>query len=255
MPTLTDIPLPQLQGGSTGLYGVLGVPDGAGPWPGVVVVHEAFGVDDVMRRQVERLASAGFLALMPDLFVEGSRVRCLRATMRAIASGEGRAFTDVESARRTLADRDDQVGGIGLIGFCMGGGFALMAVQDRGFSAVSANYARLPKPLDPRLVGACPVVASYGGRDLAFRGAAAKLEAALTRHAVPHDVKEYPTAGHAFLDDALPSMNPLAALLVEQVLSFGPDPEAAADAWARIDGFFRTHLADGARPGDPPHLH
>jgi carboxymethylenebutenolidase len=243
MPTVTDMPLPELPGGSTGLYGVLGVPDGEGPWPAIVVVHEAFGVDDVMRRQVERLASAGFLALMPDLFVNGSRARCLRATMRAIATGEGRAFTDVEAARRTLEARDDQVGGIGLLGFCMGGGFALMAVQDRGFGAVSANYARLPKPLDPRLVGACPVVASYGGRDVAFKGAAGKLEAALTRHAVPHDVKEYPTAGHGFLDDAMPAMNPLAALLVEQVLHFGPEPDAAADAWSRIDAFFREHLS------------
>ena len=63
---------------------------------------------------------------------------------------------------------------------------------------------------------------------------------------MPHDVKEYPTAGHAFLDDALPAMNPVLALLVEEVLSFSPDPEAAADARARIDAFVREHLAPSA---------
>jgi carboxymethylenebutenolidase len=244
VPTLTDIAVPPLPGGSPGLYGVLGVPDGDGPWPGVVVVHEAFGVDDIMRRQVLRLASAGFLTLMPDLFVDGGARRCLRATLRAVSTGEGRAFVDVEAARRVLDGRADRSGGIGLVGFCMGGGFALMAVQDRGFAAVSANYGSLPKPLDERLVGACPVVASYGGRDLPFRGAAGRLEAALARHAVPHDVKEYPTAGHGFLDDAMPAVSPLVRLLLEQVSHFGPDPEAASDAWARIDAFFAHHLAE-----------
>jgi carboxymethylenebutenolidase len=244
VPTLTDVPLPTLEGGSPGLYGVLGVPDGEGPWPGVVVVHEVFGVDDIMRRQVARLASAGFLTLMPDLFVDGGPRRCLRATFRAIAAGEGRAFQDVEAARRALVNRDDCTARVGLVGFCMGGGFALMAVQGRGFGAVSANYGRLPKPLDERLVGACPVVASYGGRDLAFRGAAKRLDAALARHGVPHDVKEYPTAGHGFLDDARPPVNPVVGLFMDQVIHFGPDPEAAEDAWGRIDGFLRTHLAD-----------
>jgi carboxymethylenebutenolidase len=252
VPTLTDVALPALPGGSPGLYGVLGVPDGDGPWPAVVVVHEAFGVDEVMRRQVQRLASAGHLALMPDLFVDGGPRRCLRATFRAIATGEGRAFLDVEAARRLLQQRVDRTGGIGLIGFCMGGGFALMAAQDRGFSAVSANYARLPKPLDERLVGACPVVASYGGRDLALRGAAGRLEAALARQGVPHDVKEYPTAGHGFLDESLPAaVTPLMNLLLGQVLHFGPDPEAAKDAWQRIDAFFAEQLV-GAPPEDAP---
>jgi carboxymethylenebutenolidase len=242
VPTLTDLPLPTIDGGSRGLTGLLGVPDGEGPWPGVVMVHEAFGVTPVMRRQVERSAAAGFLTLMPDLFVDGGPRKCLRRTFGDIARGSGRTFDDVESARGVLAARDDCTGKVGVLGFCMGGGFALMAVQGRGFSAASANYGRLPKPLDPRLVGACPVVGSYGGRDGSLRGAAAKLEAALDRHGVPHDVREYPTAGHSFLNDEPHEANPLMGLLLEHVLHAGPDPEAAADAWARIDAFFSLHL-------------
>jgi len=101
--TVTDISLPDVEGGSVGLTGVLAVPDGPGPWPGVVLVHEAYGVTEVMRRQVIRLAEAGYLALMPDLFSQGGPRRCLIATFRALRSGEGRAFVDIENARTFLA--------------------------------------------------------------------------------------------------------------------------------------------------------
>lgn len=248
VPTLTDVELPTLPGGSTALKGVLGLPDGEGPWPGVVMVHEAFGLTPVMRRQVERMASAGFAVLMPDLFVEGGPRKCLRATFRDIARGEGRSFTDVESARRILVERTDCTGRVGVLGFCMGGGFALMAVKDRGFQAASANYGRLPKQLDEQLAGACPVVGSYGGRDVSLRGAAGRLDTALTAARVVHDVKEYPTAGHAFLNDEPPSVNPVVDLLLQRVLHATPDPQASADAWRRIDGFFTEHLTGTVAP-------
>src|SRR4051812_49367748 len=129
-PTLVDLDLPPtLPGASPRLRGVLGIPAGTGPWPGVVLVHEAFGLTDVMRRQVQRMAEAGFLALMPDLFVEGGPRKCLRATFRDIVRGEGRVFDDVETARRALTARPDCSGRVGVIGFCMGGGFALMAAR------------------------------------------------------------------------------------------------------------------------------
>jgi carboxymethylenebutenolidase len=98
----------------------------------------------------------------------------------------------------------------------------------------------LPKDLDD-LAGACPIVGSYGGRDGSLRGAAATLERVLTEHAVPHDVKEYPTAGHSFLNDA--ETGPaLVRLITRPILGAGPDPDAASDAWARIEAFFGEHL-------------
>src|SRR5215218_3145233 len=130
--TVVDLDLPsELPGASPRLRGALGIPEGTGPWPGVVLVHEAFGLTDTMRRQVQRMAEAGFLALMPDLFVEGGPRKCLRATFRDIVRGEGRVFDDVETARRALLARADCTGRIGVIGFCMGGGFALMAARGR----------------------------------------------------------------------------------------------------------------------------
>lgn len=236
--------------GSLGLTGVLVVPvaadGGAARWPAVVMVHEAFGVTDVMRRQAERLGRAGFVVLMPDLFSQGGARKCLRETFRAMMTGEGRAFVDIERSRLWLASRTDGTGRIGVLGFCMGGGFALMTAG-RGFDASSVNYGRLPKDIDAVLGGACPIVASYGGRDGSLKGAAATLESALERNAVPHDVKEYPTAGHSFLNDA-PSGPKILRPIFRQVLGVGPDPVAAQDAWGRIEAFFGEHL-EGAKSG------
>ncbi len=236
-----DIP----RGGSPGLTGVLALPVGDGPWPAVVMVHEAFGVTAVMRRQVARLASAGYAVLMPDLFVDGGARKCLRSTFRALMSGEGRAFVDIERARRWMLDRSDTTSGIGVIGFCMGGGFALMTAS-RGFDAASVNYGRLPKELDPALDGACPVVASFGGADRSLRGASSRLETALIARRIPHDVVEYPGAGHAFMNDE--GLGPrMLQPLFERVLGVGPAPDAAADSWRRIESFFDRHLAPAGR--------
>lgn len=238
---LTEVVLPDAHGGSRGLTGVLAVPEGAGPWPGVVLVHEAYGVNEVMRRQVAHVASLGYVALMPDLFSEGGPRRCLVATFRALRAGEGRAFVDIDTARSFLTARDDGTGRVGVLGFCMGGGFALAAAAGHDFDVSSVNYGVLPRHLDDDLRGACPIVGSYGARDHSLTGAAAKLDDTLTRIGVTHDVKEYATAGHSFLNDA--ESGPAAVrLLTRRFLGAGPEPVAAADAWGRIDAFFGEHL-------------
>jgi len=212
-------------------------PVGAGPWPGVVVLHESFGLNDDIRQQADRLAAAGYLALAPDLFSDGGRLRCLRATFRAAMSGRGKAFEDIETARTWLAGREDCTGRVGVIGFCLGGGFALLTAS-RGFDASAPNYAHLPKDLDGALDGACPVVASYGGNDKTLRGTAATLEAGLERAGVEHDVKEYAGAGHSFLNRH--DFGPGGAIL--RVAGIGYHEPSAEDAWGRILRFFEARL-------------
>ena len=248
--TLQDITITtSLDEASTGLTGVLGVPDGPGPWPAVVVVHEAFGVDTEMRKQVAHLTSLGYLTLMPDLFTMGGMRRCIGATFRSLRSGSGRAFADIEAARQLLLAREDCTGAVGVIGFCMGGGFALATAAAgygggaSGFDAASANYGMLPEDLDS-LEHACPVIASYGGKDGSLKGAAEKLEATFTKFGVPHDVKEYPEASHSFLNSG--PAGPVVLRPIMRIAGIKPNPEAAADAWKRIDAFFTEHLVPAA---------
>lgn len=220
------------------LRGYLAVPPtGEGPWPAVVVVHEAFGLNDDTRQQADRLAAAGYLAVAPDLFTAGGALRCLRSTFRAMLQGQGAAFGDLEATRRWLAERADATGRVGVLGFCMGGGFALLAAT-RGFDVSAANYGAVPANAEQVLAGACPIVASYGKRDRAFRGAAAELDGVLTRLGVPHDVKEYPDAGHSFLNRH--NLGPFSVL--EKVVGLNYHQPSAEDAWARIFRFLDEHL-------------
>lgn len=236
-----QLSIPPMPGGSTPLAGVLARPDhGDGPWPGVVMVHEAWGLDDVLRRQADRLADAGYLVLAPDLYTSG-RMRCLVSTFQALRAGKGRPFADIDAARAHLAAQPACTGRVGIIGFCMGGGFALVAATD-GYAAASVNYGEVPDDYGVLAQRSCPVVGSYGARDRGLRGHAARLEAGLVAAGVEHDVKEYPSAGHAFVNDAW--NGPVALRPLLRIMGAGPDPQAAADAWRRIEAFFARHLAE-----------
>lgn len=213
--------------------------DRPGPWPGVVLVHDAFGPGDDMHEQADWLAAAGFLVAMPDLYRGRLPITCLKGTFAQISAQRGPAFDLVESARADLAASEDCTGTVGVIGFCMGGAFALLLAGRPGWAASSVNYGILPDDLDAAFAGACPVVASYGGADPVLRGAAATVEAAALRAGVVADVKEYPGAKHGFMN-RLTARSPLTTLL--RVGGVGYDHAASADAKRRILAFFDTHL-------------
>lgn len=242
--TVDLVPAPGA-GGSRTLRGYLARPEGDGPFPAVLMIHEAFGLDANTVRHADRLAAAGYLTLAVDLYSDGGARRCLVATMRALAAGTGRAFTDVATARAWLLESGQTTGRIGVIGVCMGGGFALLLAAD-GFDAAAVNYGRMPRDAGV-LAGSCPVVANFGGRDRILPGAADKLADALQGLGVDHDVKEFASAGHAFLNEE--EVGPRVLRPLFRVMGIGPDPQSAPAAWQRIEDHFARHLRNPASGG------
>jgi carboxymethylenebutenolidase len=214
------------------------------PRPGILVIHEVFGLNDDIRAQARRAASLGWVALAPDLLAAlGPRPLCIMRAFRDLSRGAGPAFEALEAARAWLAARPGvDPARLGVIGFCMGGGFALLLAARAPYRAAAVFYGAVPQ--DPAaLEGACPIVAGYGGRDRLFAKQGRRLEAHLQRLGIPHDVVIYPGAGHSYMNRHSGLMAKLGA--------WGPmkvayNPAAAEDSWRRIADFFREHLGQPA---------
>jgi carboxymethylenebutenolidase len=213
--------------------------------PGVVVIHELLGLNDDMRRIAGRFADAGYPTLVPDFLAGlGPKPICIARFAAGIGRpGSGEPYRRLASAQAWLGSHPAVAGGlIGVAGFCIGGGFAILYAVGADVAVVAPFYAAVPE--DPAaLRGICPTVASYGGRDRVFGPTGARLETALTELGVEHDVKVYPDAGHAFMSRHGGLVGRIGRLLPSHN---GYHEASAEDAWRRTLAFFDRHLAAAA---------
>ena len=208
----------------------LAVPDGSGPYPGIVVIHEVFGLNDNIRDICRRFAEHDYAALGVNLFAGRNRALCIARVFIDWMAGvlDDFAVADLKAAFDDLAarpevDRDR----IGVAGFCLGGTIAMTwACVDDRLKAVAPWYGSAPKRKQA-LRRLCPLVGSWPDRDFTT-GSVKVLEAELSAASIPHDLKVYPGTKHAFFNDRLHSYH----------------AAAAADSWERVLAFFGEHLRD-----------
>ncbi len=215
--------------GNNTVAGFFAAPDGPGPLPGVLVIHEIFGLNDNIKEIARRFADQGYAALAVDLFSGHNRAVCMFRFFSGMLlnSLNHQGIHDLKAALDYLGALPEvDAARIGAVGYCLGGTFAVaLACADNRLRAIAPYYAMNPRPLEA-VRRSCPVVGSYPENDFTT-SAGRKLDAKLAEYNIPHDIKIYPGAKHSFFND----QNPAAY-----------DPEAAHDSWRRVLAFFEHYV-------------
>ncbi len=215
--------------GKDTIEGFLAVPEQAGRYPGVIVIHEWWGLNDWVKEQAQKIAEQGYVVLAVDLYRGKTATDPNEAHELMRGLPQDRAVRDMQAAFDYLAARKDVTGRIGSVGWCMGGGYSLqLAIHQPRLSACVVNYGALPTdPNDIQQIGA-PVLGNFGGQDHGITPADVKaFQKSLTALGRYVDIKIYDDAGHAF-------ENPNNQA--------GYKPADAADAWARTIAFLKKTL-------------
>jgi len=220
----------EVQGKSNSGY--LATPSGAGPWPGVVIIQEWWGLDNHIKSVADRLAEAGFVTIAPDLYngqiaSEPDEARKLRM---ALVWDE--ALAVIQGAINFLGGHNQMSPKkVGVVGFCMGGGLTWHAAAKLSHVGAAAPfYGGGPEMTDEEVARIkAPVLAIFGELDQGVSPQVANQRAAqMDKAGVKHETIIYPKAQHAFFNDTRAAYQ----------------PEATADAWQRLVAFFNKNLVD-----------
>jgi carboxymethylenebutenolidase len=216
--------------GSETISGYLALPGSAGRHPAIIVIHEWWGLNDWVKEQAEKFAGLGYVALAVDLYRGRSTADPDEAHELMRGLPDDRAVRDLKAAFDYLASRPDvDADKIGDVGWCMGGGKALLLAENESrLAACAVNYGALPTEPATIVRIQAPVLGNFGALD---RGIAPDdvhaFEKAMQTAGKKIDVKIYEGAPHAF-------ENPNNKA--------GYRPQAAADAWTRMVSFFAATL-------------
>jgi carboxymethylenebutenolidase len=216
------------QSGRRQLDGYIAYPEGDGPFPGLVLIHEIFGLNENMKDIVRRFAAQGYVALAVDLFTGRPRAICMFRVMSGLLLNplHNRGIHDLKVALTFLSELTGvDASRVGAVGYCFGGSFVVAwACTDARLKVIAPYYAMNPRPLKA-VARLCPVVGSYPDKDITT-SAGQKLDVELGRYRIPHDIKMYPGAKHGFFNDT----------------SNIYDASAAQDSWERVLAFLEEHL-------------
>lgn len=241
-PETPDMP-PTTEGGVTAgmveypgqsgtLMGYLARPEGEGPFPGVIVIQEWWGLNDHIKDVTRRFAAEGFVALAPDLYNGVVTSEPNEARKLVMELDMAAAVSDIRSAVDYLQAQDSVAGPkVGLTGFCMGGGLTLQtALQEEDLGVAVPWYG---SPLSPEQTAGvkAPVLGLYGAEDGGIPVDAVRaMEAGLDAAGIENEFVIYEGAGHAFFNDTRESSY---------------NAEAADDAWPRALEWLRKYLVTG----------
>lgn len=232
-PGLTSSEINYASTDGTALGGYLTRPKGDVTRPAVVVIHGWDGINDHVRDVARRLAKAGYVALAPDLLSRQGGTSSFSSAEAAIAAGRK---LDDEMITKDLTGGINYLKGqsfvgankVGVIGFCWGGGKALLfTTRSKDLAASVIYYGGNPRNLEDVKNITAPVLGQYGGADEPITSAVPQLEEAMKKYGKSFDYKIYPGAPHSFNSDT-------------SSRSYRED--AAKDAWNRTLEFFKKHL-------------
>jgi carboxymethylenebutenolidase len=215
--------------GDETLSGYLALPAGEGPFPGLVVIHEWWGLDEQTRKEADRFAAEGHVALAVDLY----RGRATSDPEEAHELSRGlpldRAEGDLRAAFAFLRAHPKVAGRpVGSLGWCMGGGFSLRLAQvEPDLAAAVVYYGRLATEEAALRPVRAPVLGLFGAEDRGIPVDSVRaFEARMKALDKPVEIHVYPGAGHAFANPTRPSFR----------------EDAARDAAERVRAFLRARL-------------
>lgn len=216
--------------GDETVRGILYTPQGSGPFPALVVIHEWWGVNEWVKEQASKLADQGYVTLAIDLYRGRSTADSDEAHELARGLPEDRAVRDLEAAVQFLkSQKNVKPDRIGSIGWCMGGGYSLAAaLHEPTLAATVINYGRLATDPESLQKIHAAILGIFGGQDRGIPvDSVHKFEDILKQMGKKVEIHIYRDAGHGFEN---PNNKD------------GYRAADAADAWQRTLAFLETTL-------------
>jgi len=240
--------------------------DASESFPGIIVIHEAYGLNEQIKGVTRRYAEQGFVAIAPNLFVRNGEImneKNVESAMKqlwSLPTEKRRDPNTIQGLMKKMPEMDRKVMQIfflgreamekqmaedlmnckdhlrqqryvkadrlGITGFCMGGGLTYQLSTMYPFAASVPFYGANPKPLESINKLSGPVLAFYAGEDEGINSGIPSLVESIVKYKKAFQMKIYKGAQHSFFNETRPVYN----------------KEASDDAWESAIAFFRKHL-------------